>query len=62
MPEIGWLIERTIDGMVHYLTIEHEMVAWTSDSLKALRFARRQDADMFAYGEDCERIAEHQWG
>jgi len=60
--ETGWLIEHHANGNILYLTIEHEMVAWTPDSLKALRFAREQDAQMFAYGEDCDAVVEHMWG
>lgn len=60
--ETGWLIEHHKGGDIFYLTIENEGVAWTRDSLKALRFAREQDAQMFAYGEDCDKVAEHMWG
>jgi hypothetical protein len=66
--ETGWLIESTwADCSPHWWTLEPgSMVYWTKDSAKALRFARREDADNFAShfldGDDFEvRITEHQW-
>lgn len=57
----AWLIEgkKIFEGVPTYLTIEDESVSWTTDPLKALHFVRKQDADSFAFGEDCWRVQEH---
>lgn len=60
--EAGWLIERHRDFTVQYLTMEKEQIAWTDSPDKAIRFARRQDAEAFAYGEECDAVVEHSWG
>lgn len=61
--EAGWLIENGKSGdALRYRTMEQGMPAWTADNLKALRFARRADAEMFAAEDDAAwRIAEHIW-
>lgn len=58
----GWLIERWRDRP-EWLFVEGEVFAWTPDSLKAIRFCRRQDAEQVAsvIGEDAERITQHMW-
>lgn len=66
--ETGWLIEHndTSQG-VRYLTLRHEVSGfWTIDSLLALRFSRKQDADDFRnYFEpidgEMDKSVEHQW-
>jgi hypothetical protein len=61
---MGWLLERhlTPEGQ-EYLAVESGCFTWTTDNLKALRLARRQDADSLAeIVEDCEHVREHQWG
>lgn len=61
--EHGWLLEQRKDGKILWLMLEHGMWDWTEDSLKALRFARRQDADAMAdIISDADAVTEHQWG
>src|SRR5208282_6245233 len=42
--EVAWLIER--DGP-QWLFVAGNMLEWSSDSLRALRFSRKQDAEAF---------------
>lgn len=65
--ETGWLIENGKnqgDGLA-YRYIDNDsggIPGWTEDHNKALRFARRADAEQFAHhDEDAWRIAEHAW-
>lgn len=64
MKESGWLIEHNGPNGTRYLFVDGGFFGWTKDSTKALRLARRVDADMLAeiIDEDAHRIAEHQWG
>lgn len=64
--EIGWLIESEDgDGVPQWFTLKPGD-DWTKDSVAALRFARREDADSYAGlyldsdGPPC-RITEHLW-
>lgn len=62
--ETAWLLERkmTPEGP-EYLSVDAGRFTWVTDNLKALRLARREDADALAeIIDDCERVAEHQWG
>ena len=61
--ESGWVIENGKTGDdLRYRTMEQGSVTWTADNLKAIRFARRADAEMFAEEDDgAWRIAEHIW-
>jgi hypothetical protein len=61
--EVGWLVENGKSGdELRYRTMEQGLAVWTADNLKALRFARREDAEMFSQeDEDAWRIAEHIW-
>lgn len=61
--EVGWLIENGESGeKLRYRTVDHGLSTWTADNLKALRFARREDAETFAAEDDAAwRIAEHVW-
>jgi len=62
--ETGWLLERNItpEGP-EYLTVDVGRFGWTTDNLKALRLARREDADALAeIIDDCQHVREHQWG
>ena len=62
--ETGWLVENGKSGSeLRYRTIgENGWPIWTADNLRAIRFARRQDAEMFsAEDEDAWCIVEHQW-
>lgn len=60
--ETGWLIE---DGsnFPQYLTAENGLFAWTFLNDKAIRFSRREDAEMVAavIDEDAWAIVEHMW-
>lgn len=64
LSEIGWLVEDSRNnGLIKYRTMDQEGIHWTEDVNKAIRFARREDAEMFADGdEDAWHIAEHIWG
>lgn len=63
--ETGWLIENGGAAQTLYRCINNDMgmsIEWTPDPDKALRFARKEDAQAFAYhDEDAVRIAEHMW-
>lgn len=61
--EVGWVVENGESGeKLRYRTMEHGAVTWTADNLKALRFARRDDAEMFSReDEGAWLIAEHIW-
>lgn len=61
--ELGWLVEDAGSGpQPRYRTIEQGMPVWTTDPNKAIRFARRSDAEMFcAEDEDAWRVTEHMW-
>lgn len=61
--ESAWLIERRTPSL-QWLFVDGEIFSWTSDSLKAIRFARRADAEQVAsvIGEDAEYVTEHAWG
>lgn len=58
-------ITITIDsGGIQYFTLTVPDYSWTINSLKALRFAREEDAGAFAesFAIKHDRIAEHRWG
>jgi hypothetical protein len=63
--ERGWLIEhaQSLHSLPSYLTTRCDWYDWTSDSLRAIRFARREDADAVAgaIGDDAGRVCEHVW-
>lgn len=61
--ETGWLIENGKFGdELRYRTIDQGLPVWTADHMKAIRFARRADAELFAAeDDDAWRIAEHVW-
>lgn len=62
--EYGWLVEdsRNHPSGIRYRTWGDFGPEWTNDPSKALRFARRQDAEMFARDdEDAWHIVEHMW-
>ena len=60
--EVGWLIEKSIDGAPQWLTAAWEF-GWTPDADKAIRFSRRQDAEQIASMMENEPISitEHTW-
>lgn len=64
--ETGWLIEngRQFEEL-RYRFMDNDaggVIGWTPDHAKALRFARRADAEQFCYhDEDAWRVVEHMW-
>ena len=48
--ERAWLCENG-EVLPSYITVEHGMLTWTKDPLKALRLARRADAE-----NDCRNM------
>lgn len=63
VDETAWLVEDSRNnGLIKYRTMDQEGIHWTEDVHKAIRFARREDAEMFAAGdEDAWHIVEHIW-
>lgn len=61
--EYGWVIEKYLHSALYYWTGDPKN-PWQTDNLKALRFARRTDAErMQSWHCDGEgRVAEHGWG
>jgi hypothetical protein len=61
--ESGWCLERGPASAPHYLHVaETGIFDWTLDHMKALRLARRADAEQVAcIVEDADRVAEHVW-
>jgi len=60
---IAWLVEKREEGKpLKYRTMINGWIEWTENVQEAIRFARREDADMFS-NEDIEHvhIAEHMW-
>jgi hypothetical protein len=64
--ETGWLIERALGGAPIYYGKDDEVDAlgWTKDHARAIRYARREDAQMQIedIGWTEARPVEHQWG
>lgn len=59
--ETGWLVENGKPN-TEYRYLDETGIYWTADVNKAIRFARREDAEMFAAGdEEAWRIVEHMW-
>lgn len=61
--EIGWLIEhRNQNPQPRWRTFDDGAWGWTTDSTKAIRFARKIDAEAFA-GIDPSDVTctEHMW-
>lgn len=57
----AWLIEKMLNGNVHYISANY-MLEWTDDPNKALRLARREDAEaLCTIVEDADKIASHEW-
>lgn len=56
--ETGWVVEVGSSDTSHptYLAGPHR---YTTDHLKAVRFARKEDAEKFALKTD--RVCEHAW-
>lgn len=59
--QTGWLVESG-GNVPRYRTMDASGIQWTDDPNKAIRFARRGDAEMFAAGdEDAWLLVEHMW-
>lgn len=63
-PERGWLIEKDVTPPQWFTVFSWEGFDWTDNSLLAIRFARREDAERIALmmENDDIKITEHQWG
>lgn len=63
-PERAWLIERKHNSIPQWLCVQDDEFLWTADSLEAIRFSRKEDADAVAcvVGDEVDCITEHQWG
>jgi hypothetical protein len=61
--ESAWLVEKTVNGFPHYLYASClGLFEWTPVNSKAMRFSRREDADMICnVVEDAEKVAQHVW-
>jgi hypothetical protein len=60
--ESGWCVERGPASAPNYLHVDGGLLAWTPDHMKAMRFARRADAEQITeIVDDADRIAEHAW-
>jgi hypothetical protein len=62
-PEVAWLIERRATDGPEYCYCWSGGFDWTKDSLKAIRFCRREDANQVAEIFEFEdvHITEHIW-
>lgn len=62
--ETGWLIER--EGPTWMFVREDRQIDWTSDSVKAVRFSRKEDAEAILFALQLHGIvsyvSEHRWG
>lgn len=65
MSQTAWLIEggAVIGNPAKYLSVENEQYLWTKDVDKAIRFCRRDDAEMISeiVIEEAYKITEHTW-
>ena len=57
--ETGWVVESSVSEPSRPLYMAG-LNKWTVDNLKAVRFARKEDAEKFALKND--RVCEHSWG
>lgn len=57
----GWLIENRRGPKPRWASFSEGGVVWTDDPNKACLFARREDAEQLAFGEECDAITEHAW-
>ena len=60
--ETGWVIEQYIASTLHYWT-GCPRKYWSTDNARALRFARRCDAECMQswHAESAGRVVEHMW-
>lgn len=65
MNESGWVIEKNDSGGTRYLTVRDKTsLSWSqvNDNLAAIRFCRREDAEMVQQIVDEDSIVcEHMW-
>jgi len=65
VDESGWVLVKYVgeERVIHYLTVaDAGYFDWTTNNLKALRFARRTDGDALALiVEDADAVEEHGW-
>ena len=61
--ETGWLVEIFGVGQPKWLTVDGSGFSWTIDSIQALRFSRKMDAEMVAGVFHILKpiVTEHQW-
>ena len=62
--EIGWLVENVDSEWAYCQVKPYRAFKWTRDSAKALRFARREDAEsaiMFMQSSESLKATEHSW-
>lgn len=62
--ETAWLIERREPNPEYLYVVDWFDFHWTTDSLKAIRFARREDAEQMLRMTETEVCfaVEHEWG
>lgn len=65
MSETGWVLVKYVEPgrTIHYMSVSNAgTFEWTTDNLKALRLARREDGDALArIIEDADAVEEHGW-
>jgi hypothetical protein len=65
IDESAWVLVKYVgtERAIHYLTvIPAGVFDWTTNNLKALRLARREDGDALArIIDDAEAVEEHGW-
>jgi len=63
--EFGWVVERYSDEdptTLLFVSVENAEIIWANDPYKALRFARKKDAEDFSTTfSDLVLIGEHGW-
>lgn len=58
----AWVVERTIDGVLHYAGVSHGALTWIPHNAMALRLTRRVDAvALMSTLTEAGRVAEHVW-
>ncbi len=67
MSETGWLIElkQSVSKQpTWYGVTDEDVLGWTTNNLKAIRFARVEDAERVIHAEDWTEAfaSDHQWG
>jgi hypothetical protein len=62
--ELAWVVVTYENSNIKYRTMDSAGIDWTDDPNEAIRFSRRDDAEMFAAGDEFSdlRIEQHKWG